>query len=247
MNSETPPERLSQISTMWTALLQRESGTRRDAATAFMERYYPAVYGYLLLCLKDADRAAELFQEFALRYLRGDFHRADPERGRFRDYLRTTLINLVRASHRGTVPLALPHDLSIDDEQPDDTNDLSFLNQWRETILNLVWASLLADEKAGGPPYHTILRARSEQPGETSADLAATLTRELKPEEPFTDANIRKLMQRGREVFSDRVVAEVARSIPSTDPDRVVQELIDLGFYSFCKKAVERWTATVNQ
>ena len=27
--------------------------------------------------------------------MRGDFGRADPERGRFRDYVKTTLINLV--------------------------------------------------------------------------------------------------------------------------------------------------------
>src|SRR3712207_7176976 len=39
--------------------------------------------------------AEELLQEFAVRFLRGDFRRADPQRGRFRDYVKTALIHLV--------------------------------------------------------------------------------------------------------------------------------------------------------
>ena len=40
---------------------------------------------------RDEQLAEELFQEFALRMLRGDFRRAEPLRGRFRDYLKTVI------------------------------------------------------------------------------------------------------------------------------------------------------------
>jgi DNA-directed RNA polymerase specialized sigma24 family protein len=45
--------------------------------------------------VRDPEVADDLAQEFALRFLRGDFQRADPERGRCRDYLKRALINLV--------------------------------------------------------------------------------------------------------------------------------------------------------
>ena len=60
-----------------------------------MQRYCGSVYRYLLGALRNGDAAIELFQEFAMRFVRGDFHRASPTRGRFRDYVKTALINLV--------------------------------------------------------------------------------------------------------------------------------------------------------
>jgi hypothetical protein len=50
-----------------------------------MGSYHRAVHRYLLGALRDEDAAEELFQEFALRFVRGDFRWADRGRGRFRD------------------------------------------------------------------------------------------------------------------------------------------------------------------
>lgn len=236
-------ERLSQISTMWTALAAHEGGLsdeHRRTSTAFIERYQRAVYGYLLRSVRDPDRAAELFQEFALRFLKGDFRQADPQRGRFRDYLRTVLINLVRRGHRGPGNVALAAEPAVMGEEPDEGE---FLAQWREALLEVAWQGLKDEQARGGPPFYTVLRMRADNPDANSATLADQLTATLKPAEPFTDAGVRKLLQRGREVFSDRVVEEVARSIPTRDRDRVAQELIDLGFLGFCKKALDRWPA----
>jgi hypothetical protein len=72
-------------------------------------------------------------------------------------------------------------------------------------------------------------------------DLATWLTDRLKPAEPFTDAAVRKLLQRGREMLTDLLVTEVAASVPTRDRERVTQELIDLGFFAYCRKALERW------
>ena len=124
-----------------------------------------------------------------------------------------------------------------------DSTDEAFLSHWRESLLDCAWKGLLATEKAGGPPHFTALRARADKPDLPSGDLAMWLTERLRPAEPFTDAGVRKLLQRGREMLTDLLVAEVAASVPTRDRERLAQELIDLGFYAYCRKALERWAA----
>ena len=114
MERSTPHERLSQISTLWTMLLNAHAepaDAARRARHGLLARYGGAVQRYLLSVVEDEDAATELCQEFAVRFLRGDFHRADPERGRFRNYLKTALIHLIgeyrreRSGRRGDRPL----------------------------------------------------------------------------------------------------------------------------------------------
>src|ERR687883_306983 len=110
---DQPPERLSQISTAWTVFFQAHQAPEKAAQVArqqLLEQYGTPVYRYLRAATRDADAADELYQEFALRFVRGDFQRAHPDRGRFRDFLKTCLYHLVidhqrRQSKR---PLALP-------------------------------------------------------------------------------------------------------------------------------------------
>src|SRR2546425_10476465 len=90
-------QRLSHIATRWSILLQAHQET--DAATQarqqLLERYCGAVYRYLLAAVRDHHAAEDLTQEFALRFVRGQFRLANPERGRFRDYIKTALFHLV--------------------------------------------------------------------------------------------------------------------------------------------------------
>src|SRR5689334_15571752 len=109
MERRNPDQRLSRISTLWSAMAQAHQGPADEAAAAqrlLLERYAGAAYRYLLAAAGDA--ADDLFQEFALRFLRGDFRRADPRRGRFRDYLKAALIHLAHDHGRAQArrPLA---------------------------------------------------------------------------------------------------------------------------------------------
>ena len=113
MDRDELNQRLSRMSTMWTMVFEAHGG-EADAATAAMSglvlRYSGVVYRYLLGAVRDPDVASELSQELALRILRGAFRHADPNRGRFRDYLKTALIHLVddyRAAQRSR-PRPLP-------------------------------------------------------------------------------------------------------------------------------------------
>ena len=84
------PDRLSQISTDWKELFATRCGSADTALAAQREivlRYCPAVYHYLLATTRDVHVADDLAQEFALRFLRGDFRRADPQGPRIKSSL----------------------------------------------------------------------------------------------------------------------------------------------------------------
>src|SRR5262245_58522331 len=103
-------QRLSRIATLWTLHARAHAGdAAAEARATLLHRYRAAAYRYLRAALRDADAADDLAQDFAVRFLRGDFGRADPHRGRFRDYLRTALSHLVtdfhRTRQRGAQPL----------------------------------------------------------------------------------------------------------------------------------------------
>jgi RNA polymerase sigma-70 factor (ECF subfamily) len=91
-------DRLSQMSTAWTAFFQAHEGpdeATKAARRDLILRYSGPVHRYLMASLRDPDAADEVYQEFALRLVRGDFRRASPDRGRFRDFLKTTLYHLI--------------------------------------------------------------------------------------------------------------------------------------------------------
>src|SRR6266571_6521976 len=98
MKSQDLEQRLSRIATQWTVVFQAHGAADHAAGEArnrLLLQYSGAVYRYLFGAVRNADVAADLCQDFAVRFLRGDFHRADPCRGRFRDYLKTALANQV--------------------------------------------------------------------------------------------------------------------------------------------------------
>jgi hypothetical protein len=119
-----------------------------------------------------------------------------------------------------------------------------FVSCWRQELINQAWEALGQAEKRTCQPYATLLRLQEEQPGLRSAQLAERLAERLG--RPFTAAGVRQLVHRGRELFGDLLVAEVAHSlqIDPGDPEgagRLEGELIDLGLlFSYCKAALER-------
>jgi DNA-directed RNA polymerase specialized sigma24 family protein len=113
MSQDTPDPRLSRISTLWTLVARAHADPADDhvrAQRVLMERYAGAVHRYLLGALRDPDAADDPFQEFCLRFLRGDFRRADPAKGRFRDFVKSAVFHLVvdhqRQRQRQPRPLA---------------------------------------------------------------------------------------------------------------------------------------------
>ncbi len=135
-------ERLSRISTFWSMVVEAHgdpTDAKQTARNRLLQRYSGAAYRYLLGAVRDPDTATELTQEFALRFIRGDFHRADPKRGRFRDYVKTALVHLVTDYYRSRQAWPKP----LADDVPDraaaaiigESADDDFLASWRAELL----------------------------------------------------------------------------------------------------------------
>lgn len=240
MEQRIANEHLSRISTMWTLVFQAHGGAADAIAAAqneLMLRYGGAVYRYLLGALRDPDAAAELSQEFALRFVGGKFRRADPGRGRFRDYVRVSLSRLVSEYHRQRK--RLPVLLSPDAPEPaaDDPSldaDGAFVASWREELLERTWQALSEANAA----YHTVLLYRIDNPDASSAQMAEQLGERL--QKPVNAAWVRKTLQRAHEKYADLLLEEVARSLGDAGEEVLRAELEELDLLKYCRSALER-------
>jgi RNA polymerase sigma-70 factor (ECF subfamily) len=235
--------RLSQIATRWTLVFQAHQDPGEPAAQArhaLFLRYRRAIYRYLLAAVRDPDDADDLAQEFALRLVRGDFRRADPGRGRFRDYVKGALCHLIVDHHRRRRTGPLPPDVPEPAEDPPELpSEQEFLARWREGLLNRAWDDLAALEQQGGQPFYTALRRKADQPQIRSAELAEELHRRLG--HAYTEAGARKLLQRARGRFADLLLAEVARSLERPGRAALEQELVELDLLAYCRDALDRF------
>ena len=103
--------RLSQISTAWTLLYRAHEGVAEEAKAArrqLLQDYGGPVYRYLWAAVGDPDAANDLYQDFALRFVQGSFKNADPQHGRFRDFLKTVLYHLIVDHQRRRSAAAQP-------------------------------------------------------------------------------------------------------------------------------------------
>jgi RNA polymerase sigma-70 factor (ECF subfamily) len=243
-NEIRPSPNLGDIATHWTAVRQAHEGSGAAVDRArqeLMERYSGAVYRYLLGALRDTHAADDLFQEFALRFLRGDFRNADPQRGRFRDFVRTALYHLIvdYQNRRRAGPAPLPATPVADSGKPDlYYSEQEFLASWRAEVLGRTWQALDEDSRSAGQPFYDVLRLRAEEPGLSSAEMAERLGAKLG--RPLTPEWARQNLKRARDRFADLLLDELARSLDDPSYERLEQEVIDLGLHSYCQDALRR-------
>jgi RNA polymerase sigma-70 factor (ECF subfamily) len=200
----------------------------------------------LTAALRDADAADELFQEFALQFVRGDFHRANPERGRFRDYVKTSLYRMVIQQFRRLRkrPGRLPTEFA--DHQADgaelaatlESADAEFAQSWRDELLARAWAALERAQQETGQPHYTILRFRADHGDLSSSEMAAQLSDKLG--RSLSSAAVRQSLHRARDRFADLLLEEVAHSLESPTIEKIEEELIDLELLEYCRPALKR-------
>jgi RNA polymerase sigma-70 factor (ECF subfamily) len=230
--------RLSRIATRWTMLQEARDGPPEAAAEArklLLLRYHRAAYRYLLGAVRDPDAAEELAQELALRFLRGDFRRADPERGRFRDYLKTALIHLVDGYYgaRRDRPRPLPADEIVRVATVADLGG-DFLSSWRTELIDRALEALAQAR----PTQHAALMARLDDPAATSTELADRIAAKLG--KPVRADHVRKALQRAHESFAELLLEDVAHSLGPDPGVALEQELRELDLLKYCRQALER-------
>lgn len=234
--------RFDNLKTLWT-LVQRAHGESPEVAAearrVLLQRYRGAGYRYLLATVRDADMADELSQEFALKFLRGDFRHAHPTRGRFRDYLRSSLSHLVKGHHRKAArqPESLANDPTAPPAEPVG-EDPAFVSAWREGLLVQAWAALERMERTTGTPVHTVLRFRVDHPDLTSTELADQLSARLG--KPLTSSAVRQALHRAREKFARFLVEAVSQSLHEPTHEQLLDELSELNLLSYCRSVVDQ-------
>ena len=239
-------DHLSRISTLWTVVTHAKGGPARAVSAAQQEllhRYNRAVYRYLLGALRDADAADELAQEFALRFLRGDFRGADPQRGRFRDFLKGVLAHLIADYYRRQRTAAKPLPANgaelATSSGGSEEHDRQFVEGWRDELLACTWDALAEIEKETGTPFHTVMQFRIQHPELRSSQMAEQLSVRLR--QPMTAAWVRQILHRGREKFAELLLAEVADTLHDPTMAELEEELRDLGLLIYCQTAVKRY------
>jgi RNA polymerase sigma-70 factor (ECF subfamily) len=249
MEKQASDPRLSQLSTEWSLVFLTQKGTPDQVGAAQVElmgRYAGAVHRYLLAVLHDPEAASELDQEFALRFLRGDFHRADPSRGRFRDFVKQALRNLMIDYRRRqrVRPQTLGDDLPERGEVPAEDRDFDqhFLGSWRSELLSRAWDALATLQRETHQPYYDVLRLRVDHPETHSPELAALLSESLG--RPISAGGLRMALQRARDRFVEYLLEEVKASLKTPTEELVEQELIDLGLMEYCRPALKRSSRT---
>jgi RNA polymerase sigma-70 factor (ECF subfamily) len=237
-------DHLSRISTLWEPLLQTygaDTQAARAAQAEILQRYAGPVHRYLRKVLGDADAADEVFQEFALGLVRGDFRHADPRKGRFRDYLKISLLRLVSAYRRRCVrrrpngqDVAVPHNGETGALPADD-----FAAAFREDFLLRAWDRLRELEQRSGQPFFTVLDFRARHPERTSEQMAQALAGQL-ADGPLNAAAVRKTLERARAKYADILLDEVAAALGSGDREALETEIIELGLHRYCRGALAR-------
>jgi len=104
---------------------------------------------------------------------------------------------------------------------------------WRDELLAKAWEELHAIEKQTGQPWYTMLLLRSEEPDLKSDRMAERLSPGLG--RPLTAAGVRQTLHRARVKFAELL----GRSLETSMPDRIEQELIDLGLLPYCREALD--------
>jgi RNA polymerase sigma-70 factor (ECF subfamily) len=245
METESTPSRLSQIQTLWSLVSQANKpgdAAATDAQRQLLERYGGAVRRYLLGAVRNPDLADDLYQDFALQFLHGDLRGADPERGRFREFVKGVLFHHIANYHRRErgrfvqIPVNCPEPAVEPPSLVD--SDRRFLESWREELLARAWTALADLEQRTGRPFHTVLRFRADHPDLASPQLAEALQPRLA--RSLTAAGIRQTLHRAREKFAALLLEAVAESLTNASPEQIEQELIDVGLREYCQSVLSR-------
>src|SRR6266849_6998639 len=210
--------------TRWTLVVAAADPQRKDARSALVslcEGYWYPLYAYVRRRGYPADQAQDLTQEFCSRVLEGRYlDRADPEKGRFRSFLLTSLKFFVadeedrqRAHKRGggaVVSLEFSSGEERYQREPahDETPERIFERRWALSVLDRVVERLRNEFVQHGRPEH-FERLKVFLLGHSDAPYAA-LAREMNTSEGALKVAIHRLRKRYRELFRQEIADTVA-------------------------------------
>jgi len=202
----------------------------RSALVSLCEGYWYPLYSYLRRRGYPPDQAQDLTQGFFMRLLEGRYlDRADPEKGRFRSFLLTSLKFFVadeqdreRALKRGggaVLPLEFTSGEDRYQREPahNETPERIFERRWALAVLDRVVEKLREECVHHGRAEH-FEQLKVFLLGHSDAPYPA-LAREMNTSEGALKVAIHRLRKRYRELFRQEIADTVA------DPGEVESEL----------------------
>jgi RNA polymerase sigma-70 factor (ECF subfamily) len=228
-----PPAASQFPTTRWSIVVAAGDPQRKEARSALAslcENYWYPLYAYLRRRGYSADEAQDLTQEFFIRILEGRYlDRIDPQKGRFRYFILTSLKFFVadeqdrlRARKRGGCVLAPPEILTGEERyqrEPahDETPERIFERRWALSLIDRVVEKLRNEFLQHGRLEHferlkVFLLDRSDAPHAATA-------RELNTSEGAIKVAIYRLRKRYRDLFRKEIADTVG------DPAEVESEL----------------------
>lgn len=233
---------LSRIETQWAVVRQAHDAKQTDnqAQTQLIDLYGPAIKRYLLASMRDEDAASEVFQEFALRLIRGDFRNANSHKGKFRSMIKTALYRLMIDYYRRTQKhrkLNSEAEISEVAQRDLEENDDSFSLAWRNSLLEEAWSRLEQLQQQTNRPYYAVLRARVDHPKLTTTQLHRNLSESDKTIP--AESAFRVFIHRARKRFAAILLDQVVASMGNPSEEDIELELIELGLHHFCKPVMK--------
>jgi RNA polymerase sigma factor (sigma-70 family) len=219
--------------TRWTLVVAAADPHRNETRAALIslcENYWYPLYAYLRRRGYPADQAQDLTQEFFMRVVEGRYlDRADPQKGRFRSFILTSLKFFVadeedrrRAQKRGggtILPLEFQSGEERYQREPvhNETPERIFERRWALAVLDRVVEKLRTEFENHGrlkdfEQLKVFLLAGSAAP-------YAALAREMNTSEGALKVAIHRLRKRYRELFRQEIADTVA------EPAEVESEL----------------------
>jgi RNA polymerase sigma factor (sigma-70 family) len=236
--TSTPGEdesRLDNISTRHSLLAKahQESFVSSVAARqALVMRYNRAIRSYLGALLRNDQDADEVAQDVVVKILKGDFAGVRPERGRFRDYLKTAVRNAALSHLRRKGTAARADVALLEEERPELSSEGQWLADWRRSVLDGALQALKAYQEANpGNVYATLMQLLTDHPQDDSEQLAARLGEQLG--RPVRADAARKQVSRARRKFAELLLEEVKSTLDDPTAARLEQELIEVGLMPF--------------
>jgi len=233
-NNDSPGKGRLFQTTQWSVVLRAGSGEgeHANALATLCQDYWRPVYAYIRWRGHDAEAARDLTQGFFAALLeRRALETARRERGRFRDFLLTSVKNFLahererdQAQKRGggRTPVRIDPDpessfAGFPTPATHETPETIFERRWAITLLDQAMLDLAADMQRAGTveKYETLqpyLVSDTEPP---YADLARRLR--------LTESAVRVALHRLRQRFGGALRDRVAQTLE--DPSRVEDEL----------------------
>jgi RNA polymerase sigma factor (sigma-70 family) len=233
---------LHEFSTSWTLLHAAHDPTaaapqRTEARQELLLRYLDVARRYLGGALRAEPRRDEaldeLLSDFGVRVMEGALQNVSAGRGRFRDYLRAVLSNLVNDHRRRKRPPGAPLEATEPETVDVCPSEEEYTRLWRDELVRRALRALEEHEKETREVRYTVLKLAMDHPGMEAGQMARRLSGQLG--KAVSAAWVRKRVYLARQKLCDLLRREVRQTLREPTDGAVEEELAEVGLLAYCR------------